>query len=89
MYNILFTKQAQKDAQNIQRSGLKSQVDKIIETVIKNPFEPTQGFEKLKGNLKDLYSRRINKQHRFVYEISDDERERVVKVVSMWSHYEM
>lgn len=98
MYKVLFAKQAAKDAVNIQRSNLRTQVDKLITTVQKNPFEYSQSFEALKGRLSGKYSRRINKEHRFVYEVLpnvDEEKDDngslydgIVKVLSMWTHYE-
>ena len=86
MYNIHLTKQAQKDAEKVERAGLKQKAVEIIQTIRKNPYEESQGFEKLKGDLKGAFSRRINRQHRFVYEI--DAKENIVKVLSMWTHYE-
>lgn len=98
MYDIRLTRQAAKDSVNIERMGLKPQTAEIIVTVRENPYEESQRFEKLKGDLKGLYSRRINRQHRFVYEILPNEEglkdadgvlyEGIVKVVSMWTHYE-
>ena len=98
MYDIRFTKQAQKDTEKIERAGLKSKVVEIIRTVRENPYEETQGFEKLKGDLKGAYSRRINRQHRFVYEIkpnkenikntSGEQYKGIVIIISMWTHYE-
>ena len=98
MFKVLFTKQAGKDAVNIQRSKLKPQIEKIVTTVQTNPFEYSQSFEALKGRLSGKYSRRINKEHRFVYEvlpntdkIADSNGnifECIVKVLSMWTHYE-
>ena len=83
---------------NIERSGLRPQVEKIFATVEQSPFEESQSFEELKGRLSGKYSRRINKVHRFVYEIlpntdnSLDNNgipyEGIVWVLSMWTHYE-
>jgi Txe/YoeB family toxin of toxin-antitoxin system len=98
MYDVRLTKQAQKDAVKIERAELKTKASDIIRTVRKNPYEESQGFEKLKGDLKGAYSRRINRQHRFVYEVlPNDENakdvngelyEGIVKTISMWTHYE-
>jgi len=98
MYDIRLTKQAQKDAVNVERAGLKPKAIEIRNTIRKNPFEASQSFEKLKGDLQDLCSRRLNRQHRFVYEVlpnsegAKDETgtlyEGIVKVISMWTHYE-
>jgi len=98
MYDVRFTKQAQKDALKVERAGLKPKSAEIIKVVRNNPYENSQEFEKLKGGLRGAYSRRINKQHRFVYEIlQNDENlketngetyEGIVKVISLWTHYE-
>ena len=98
MYDIRLTRQAQKDAVKVEHAGLKPKVVEIIKTVRNNPYEESQGFEKLVGNLKGSYSRRINRQHRFVYEIlPNDEGAKdvngvpykgIIKVISMWTHYE-
>ena len=69
MYKVIVTSVAKKDAINIECSGLRSQVDKIISTVTTNPFENSQSFKELKGRLRGKYFRRINKEHRFVYEV--------------------
>jgi len=98
MYDIKLTRQAQKDAIKIERAGLKPKTKEILKTVRGNPYDESQEFEKLKGVLNGAYSRRINRQHRFVYEIlPNDENAKdtsgepykgIVKVVSMWTHYE-
>ena len=98
MYKPEFTKQAQKDARLIENAGLKGNAAKIIDIVRKNPFQNPPPFEALKGDRKGAYSRRINRQHRFVYEVlpnatnlKDENNvtyEGVVKVIRMWTHYE-
>ena len=92
MYDVRLSHQAQKDAVKIERSGLKPKTAEIIRTVRKKPYAETQGFEKLKGDLQGSYSRRINRQHRFVYEILPNANgapfDGIVKVLSMWTHYE-
>ncbi len=98
MYKVEFTKQAEKDAVKIERVGLKDKAVEVIRTVRKNPFEFSQGFEKLQGNLKDMYSRRINRHHRFVYsvfpntenlkDVNGELYEGIVHVNRMWTHYE-
>ncbi|MCL2565974.1 MAG: Txe/YoeB family addiction module toxin [Defluviitaleaceae bacterium] len=98
MYKVQVSRQAKKDAVHIERSGLKAYVYEIIETIEKDPFEPSQGFEELRGKWKGSYSRRINKKHRFVYTVlpnTDKEADEqgniykgVVKVLTMWTHYE-
>ena len=96
MYKIKPTRRAKKDAEKIEQSKLKPQVDEIMATVKENPYKPTQGFEKLTQDLKGAYSRCINKQYRFVYTIEpnyeglrnemDELYKGVIKVVSMWTH---
>ena len=83
-WKIVLTKQAAKDAKKISSSNLKAKAEQIIKTLQQNPYNPP--FEKLTGDLKGLYSRRINIQHRLVYEILEDQK--IVKIVGMWSHYE-
>lgn len=85
-YRIVYTKQAQKDAKKIASSGLKSKVLELLEVVSKNPFSDYPPYEKLVGNLTGAYSRRINIQHRLVYQVLENEK--VVKILRMWTHYE-
>ena len=85
-WRLVFTKQAQKDAQKIASSGLKQQVENLLSILASNPFQTPPAFEKLAGDLKGAYSRRISVKHRLVYEVHEDER--TVKVVRMWTHYE-
>jgi Txe/YoeB family toxin of toxin-antitoxin system len=97
MYNIQFTRQAQKDAVRVRHAGLKPKVDDIINTVIKNPYEESQGFEVLKHDFAGTCSRRINRHHRFHYDVlpnadglkdeNDEPYEGIIKVISMWTHY--
>ena len=86
MWRVVFTKQARKDANKISASGLQSKAEKLIDILRKNPYQTPPPFEKLIGDLIGAYSRRINIQHRLVYQILDDEK--VVKVIRMWTHYE-
>ncbi len=86
MWKIALTKRALKDAKKINRAGLKSKVDQLIDILKQNPYQNPPPYEKLTGDLKDMYSRRINRQHRLVYEI--DSKEKRVKILMMWSHYE-
>jgi Txe/YoeB family toxin of toxin-antitoxin system len=81
----VFTKQAQKDAKKLAASGLRSNAEKLIEILEKDPFQKSPSFEKLVGDLTGAYSRRINIQHRIVYQVL--EKENVVKVIRMWTHY--
>lgn len=86
MWRVVFTKQAQKDAKKISAAKLRSKAETLLEILRKNPYQSPPPYEKLIGDLTGAYSRRINIQHRLVYQIIDDEK--VVKVIRMWSHYE-
>ena len=85
-WRIIFTKQAQKDAKKISASGLKSKAEKIIEILRQNPFQIPPPYEKLLGDLAGSYSRRLNIQHRIVYQVMADKQ--IVKIIRMWTHYE-
>lgn len=85
-WSIVFTKQAQKDARKLASSNLKSQAQRLLTVVAKNPFQNPPPYEKLIGDLVGAYSRRINIQNRLVYQVYDAER--TVKVIRMWTHYE-
>ena len=85
-WKIVYTKQAQKDAKKLSSAGLKNKAQKLIDILEINPLLNPPPYEKLVGDLAGAYSRRINIQHRLVYQIY--ETERIVKVISMWSHYE-
>lgn len=85
-WTVVYTKQAQKDAKNISAAGLRSNAEDLIELLKINPFQSPPYFEKLVGDLEGAYSRRINIQHRLVYQIY--KREKVVKILRMWTHYE-
>ena len=85
-WRLVFTKQAQKDAKKIAHSGLKPQAERLLEILKENPCKNPPPYEKLLGDLTGAYSRRINIQHRLVYQILDDIK--TVKVIRMWSHYE-
>lgn len=86
MYQIKYTRQAVKDVEHIKRAGLSEKVQKLISVVKVTPFQNPPPYEKLTGDLKDLYSRRINIQYRLVYEVL--EQEHAVKIIRMWKHYE-
>ena len=86
MWRVVFTKQAQKDAKKLASAGLRSKAEKLLDILRENPYKTPPTFEKLLGDLSGAYSRRINIQHRLVYQILDDEK--VVKVIRMWTHYE-
>ncbi len=85
-WQLVFTKHAQKDAQKLAASGLKVKAQELLAIVQDNPFQNPPPYEKLVGDLAGTYSRRINIQHRLVYEVIQSEH--VVKVLRMWSHYE-
>lgn len=84
MWHVVLSKQAKKDVKKIKSANLSSQAKKLLETLQQNPFEPP--YEKLTGDLKGYYFRRINIKHRMVYQIFESGK--VVKVVRMWSHFE-
>lgn len=85
-WRVVFTKQAQKDAKKLSASGLRPKAEALLSILRKNPYETPPPYEKLIGDLAGAYSRRINIQHRLVYQILDDEK--TVKVIRMWTHYE-
>ena len=86
MWRIVFTKQAQKDAKKLAAAGLRSKAEKLLDILRENPYQTPPSFEKLIGDLSGACSRRINIQHRLVYQV--DTYEKVVKVIRMWTHYE-
>ena len=83
---VVYAKQAVKDARKISAAGLKSNAEALIEVLSQDPFRNPPAFEKLVGDLAGAYSRRINIQHRLVYEVH--KKERTVRVLRMWTHYE-
>lgn len=83
-WQLAYTKQAQKDAQKLAAAGLKDKAKALLAIVQENPFQPPPPYEKLIGDLSGAYSRRINIQHRLVYQVLQDEQ--VVKVLRLWSH---
>ncbi len=85
-WTLKFTKQAQKDAKKLSSAGLKPKAQKLLEVLKQNPFQNPPPYEKLVGDLSGCYSRRINIQHRLVYEVFKDEQ--AVKILRMWTHYE-
>jgi toxin YoeB len=85
-WQVVFTRQAQKDARRVARSGLREKAEELLEILRRNPRQSPPPFEKLVGDLEGAFSRRINIQHRLVYQILDSER--TVKVLRMWTHYE-
>ena len=85
-WQLVYTKQAQKDAQKLAAAGLKDKAKALLAVVQDNPFQTPPPYEKLIGDLAGAYSRRINIQHRLVYQVLQDEQ--VVKVLRLWSHYD-
>ncbi|TVQ19140.1 MAG: Txe/YoeB family addiction module toxin [Spirochaetaceae bacterium] len=85
-YTVVFTRQAQKDARQVARAGLRTKAEGIIALLEQNPFQTPPPYEKLLGDLSGAYSRRLTIQHRIVYQVY--QAERVVKVIRMWTHYE-
>ena len=85
-WKIVYTKQAQKDAKKISQSGLKNKAQVLLDILKESPLQNPPSFEKLVGDLAGAYSRRINIQHRLVYQIY--EKEKIIKVIRMWTHYE-
>ena len=86
MYKLLFSKLAQKDATKLKSAKLDAKCKELLEVIAIDPFTKIPPFEKLVGDLKGFYSRRINIQHRLVYEV--DEQNKIIKVLRMWTHYE-
>ncbi|MFH2048237.1 MAG: Txe/YoeB family addiction module toxin [bacterium] len=85
-WKLVYTKYAQKDAQKLKQAGLKEKALNILDILQHDPFQSPPPFEKLVGDLSGAYSRRINIQHRIVYQIYREEK--IVKIIRMWTHYE-
>ena len=85
-WRLVYTKQAKKDAKKLSRSGLKPQAEKLLSILQEDPYRTPPPYERLVGDLAGACSRRINIQHRIVYQILDDIK--TVKVIRMWTHYE-
>lgn len=85
-WKLFYTKQAQKDAKKLAASGLKPKAQELLNLLSQDPYRKPPPFEKLVGDLSGTFSRRINIQHRLVYQVFDAER--IVKVIRLWSHYE-
>lgn len=86
MYNIVYRKQVVKDIPKIKSAGLGEKTKKLIDIIKQNPFQNPPPYEKLIGDLEGAYSRRINIQHRLVYQILEEQN--TIKIISIWSHYE-
>jgi len=85
-WKLVYTSQAKRDAKKLSRSGLKAQAEKLLAVLETNPYQNPPSYEKLVGDLSGAYSRRINIQHRLVYQVLDAIK--TVKIIRMWSHYE-
>lgn len=95
MYKIVFTKQALKDLDNLKKSGLSSKAKSLVDVIREDPYQNPPRYEKLVGNLEGTLSRRINIQHRLVYQVYEDcvtengvEYQGTIKIIRMWTHYE-
>jgi len=85
-WGIVYTKQAQRDAKKIAAAGLRQKAEKLLDILSQNPFQTPPPYEKLLGDLSGAYSRRINIEHRLVYQVLKEIR--TVKIIRMWTHYE-
>ena len=85
-WTLYYTKQAQKDARKLASSGLKDKAEELLRVLENDPFQNPPPYEKLVGDLAGAYSRRINIQHRLVYQVL--EKEKAIKVLRLWTHYE-
>jgi toxin YoeB len=85
-WRVVFSSAAKKDAKKLKAAGLKGKAQNLLDVLGCDPFEAYPPYEKLLGDLKGLYSRRINVQHRLVYEVF--EKKKIVRVLRMWTHYE-
>lgn len=86
MWTLYYTKQAKKDARKLSAAGLKDKAIKLLDIIQENPYQNPPPYEKLVGDLEGAYSRRINIQHRLVYQVLEEEK--AVKVLRLWTHYE-
>lgn len=86
MYKVEFHKRALKDIEKLKENKLESKAKRLVEIIKENPFQNPPPYEKLVGNLEGLISRRINIQHRLIYQVLEDKK--VIRIISLWSHYE-
>ena len=86
MYRIVYSKKSLKHVQNIKTANLEKQIKELMNVLRKNPFRNPPPYEKLQGELKGFYSRRMNAKHRLAYQVYESEK--TVKILSMWTHYE-
>lgn len=87
MYSIVYTKRAKNDIPNLKAAKLDKKAKALIELIRENPYQAPPSYEKLQGDLQGAYSRRINVKHRLVYEVFEEEQ--IVKIISLWTHYEL
>lgn len=85
-WQVVFTKQVQKDAKRLTSAGLRQKAEQLLDVIRQNPYQNPPPYEKLVGDLSGAFSRRINIQHRLVYQVIEDER--IIKVIRMWTHYD-
>jgi len=85
-WKLVYTKKAQKDAKRLAQSDLKKKAESILAIIKNNPYQNPPAYEKLVGDLSGAYSRRMNIQHRLIYQVFENEK--IVKVIRMWTHYE-
>ena len=95
MYKIVFTKQSLKDLENLKRIGISQKAKALVDIIRENPYQNPPRYEKLVGNLDGIISRRINIQHRLVYQVYEEtftedgiEYEGTIKIIRMWTHYD-
>ena len=95
MYRIVYTKQAIKDLENLKKSGISGKAKLLVDVIKENPYQNPPRYEKLVGKLDGILSRRINIQHRLVYQVYEDkisengvEYQGTIKIIRMWTHYE-
>jgi Txe/YoeB family toxin of toxin-antitoxin system len=86
IWTLVFTKQAQKDAKKLSSSGLKAKALRLLDVIKESPFQNSPPYEKLVGDLAGAYSRRINIQHRIVYQVLENKK--TIKILRMWTHYD-
>ena len=87
MYSIYYTKNAENDIPKLKSAKLDIKAKALIDILRENPYQSPPRYEKLQGNLQGAYSRRINIKHRLVYEVLEDEK--IIKIISIWTHYEL
>ena len=85
-WRVVYTRQSQRDARKIAAAGLRGKAERLLDILSKNPYQAPPPYEKLVGDLSGAYSRRINIQHRLIYEVLEEIR--TVKVIQMWTYYE-